>query len=73
MPPKKEGLCDVDGGELYMRDDDRESAIKVRLEAYRRQTAPLIEWYGTKGKLLTIDGVGSPQAVLTRFTVSMKK
>jgi adenylate kinase len=67
MPPRKEGVCDVDGGELYIRDDDKEAAIKVRLETYRKQTAPLIDWYGKKGSLLTIDGVGSPTEVLGRF------
>jgi len=67
MPPKKEGVCDSCGGEVYTRDDDKESSIKTRLENYRRQTAPLIEWYGKRGKLLTIDGVGAPGEVLGRF------
>ncbi|HET7838647.1 MAG TPA: adenylate kinase [Rectinemataceae bacterium] len=73
MPPKKAGVCDLDGGELYTRDDDKEAAIKVRLETYRKQTAPLIDWYGKKGKLLTIDGVGAPAAVLVRFKDALKK
>jgi len=67
MPPRKEGLCDACGGALYIRDDDKESAIQVRLDLYRKQTAPLIEWYGARGKLLTIDGVGAPALVLERF------
>ena len=73
MPPKKEGVCDVDGGALYIRDDDKEAAIKVRLETYRKSTAPLIDWYGKKGKLLTIDGVGAPAEVLGRFEKAIKK
>jgi adenylate kinase len=73
MPPKKEGVCDVDGGELYIRDDDKEAAIKVRLETYRKSTAPLIDWYGKKGKLLTIDGVGAPEEVLGRFEKAIKR
>jgi len=73
MPPKKAGVCDVDGGELYIRDDDKEAAIKVRLETYRTQTAPLIDWYGKKGKLLTIDGVGAPADVLVRFEKKINK
>ncbi len=73
MPPKKEGVCDVDGGELYIRDDDKEAAIQVRLDTYRKQTAPLIDWYGKKGKLLTIDGVGAPADVLVRFEKAIKK
>ncbi len=71
MPPKKEGVCDIDGGELYTRDDDKEAAIKVRLDTYRAQTAPLIDWYGKKGSLLTIDGVGDPKAVLGRFMAAI--
>jgi len=73
MPPRKEGVCDVDGGELYIRDDDKEAAIKVRLDTYRKQTAPLIDWYGKKGKLLTIDGVGAPVDVLGRFQKAIEK
>ena len=73
LPPKKEGVCDVDGGELYTSDDDKEAAIKVRLDTYRKQTAPLIDWYGKKGKLLTIDGVGAPADVLVRFEKAIKK
>lgn len=71
MPPAKEGICDVDGGELYTRDDDKEDAIKVRLETYRAQTAPLIDWYGKRGKLLTIDGVGDPKDVLGRLMLAI--
>ncbi|MGA2546693.1 MAG: adenylate kinase [Rectinemataceae bacterium] len=73
MAPKREGVCDVDGGELYTRDDDKEAAIKVRLETYRKQTAPLIDWYAKKGRLLTIDGVGAPAEVLGRFEKAIKK
>ncbi len=71
MPPAREGLCDLCSGEVYTRPDDAEEAIRVRLENYRRQTAPLIEWYGSRGCLLTIDGVGSPEVVLGRFTEAM--
>jgi len=73
MPPKKEGICDVDGGELYTRDDDKAAAIQVRLDTYRKSTSPLIDWYGKKGKLLTIDGVGDPKEVLGRFEKAIKK
>lgn len=73
MPPKKDGICDACGGEVYTRDDDKESAIKTRLENYRKQTAPLIDWYGKRGKLLTIDGVGTPEEVLARFERAIGK
>jgi adenylate kinase len=72
MPPKKEGVCDVDGSELYTRDDDKEEAIKVRLDTYRKQTEPLIAWYRGRGKLITIDGVGDPKVVLDRFKKAIK-
>ena len=67
MPPKKEGVCDVCGGDVYTRDDDKESSIRTRLENYRKQTEPLIAWFGGRGKLVTIDGTGGPSAVLERF------
>lgn len=73
LPPKKEGVCDACGGEVYTRDDDKESSIKTRLENYRKQTAPLIDWYGKRGKLLTIDGVGAPEEVLGRFEKAVRK
>lgn len=68
MPPMKEGVCDKCGGQLYIRSDDREEAIRTRLNAYREQTQPLIAWYSQLGKLVTIDGSGSPDAVYTRFS-----
>jgi len=73
MPPKKEGVCDVDGSELYIRDDDKAAAIQVRLDTYRKQTAPLIDWYAKKGKLLTIDGTGVPAVTLGLFEKAIKK
>ncbi|HWR12080.1 MAG TPA: adenylate kinase [Rectinemataceae bacterium] len=67
MHPAKEGICDVCGGALYIRSDDREEAIKTRLTAYRDQTEPLIDWYDKLGRLVTIDGSGSPDSVYERF------
>ncbi|MFN3479403.1 MAG: adenylate kinase [Thermodesulfovibrionales bacterium] len=58
-PPKKEGICDKCGGELFQRDDDKEETIKKRLEVYNSQTAPLIEYYGKKGILKSVKGTGS--------------
>ena len=67
MPPAREGVCDACGGPLYTRPDDSEESIKTRLAAYREQTEPLIDWYGKRGILVTIDGSGSPDAVYERF------
>ncbi len=57
-PPKKEGICDKCGAELYQRDDDSEATIRERLTVYNNQTAPLIEYYQGKGLLRRVKGVG---------------
>ena len=55
-PPKKDNICDVCGTPLIQRDDDKEETVKKRLETYEEQTAPLIDYYEKKGKLLTVEG-----------------
>ncbi len=55
VPPKKTGICDVCGGELYQRADDHEDTIKNRLEVYKRQTSDLIKRYEADGVLLRVD------------------
>lgn len=62
-PPKAEGVCDVDGGELYQRDDDKEDTVRNRLFVYYKQTAPLIGYYYAKNLLREIDGAMSIEAV----------
>ena len=62
-PPKKEGVCDVDGEPLSQRDDDREETIRKRLEVYRDQTSPLIDFYDDRGLLHRFDGTRKPQEV----------
>lgn len=56
-PPQQAGLCDQCGGELFQRDDDREETIRHRLSVYREQTSPLIDYYGRRGLLRSIDGM----------------
>lgn len=56
-PPKNEGRCDVCGGELYQRDDDKEETIRKRLEVYRQQTEPLVTYYRKDNLLTTVDGM----------------
>ena len=58
-PPKTEGVCDKCGGKLYQRDDDKDETVKNRLKVYRENTMPLIDYYGQKDVLVTIQGVGS--------------
>lgn len=57
--PQKEGVCDKCEGELYQRDDDNESTIMSRLAVYHDQTSPLKEYYGGKGLVADIAGVGN--------------
>src|SRR5436305_416148 len=66
-PPSDPETCDVCGGKVVQRDDDTVGAIRRRLELYEEQTAPLIAWYMTKDKLVTVDGIGEPDKVTTRL------
>ena len=62
--PKVRGVCDRCGGtEFLRRPDDKAEAVAVRLEAYRRQTAPILPYYQSRGLLRRVDGMGSPAAV----------
>lgn len=56
IPPKAEGICDKCGGKLYQRDDDKEDAIRNRLEVYKKQTMPVLKFYSEKGILHEVDG-----------------
>jgi adenylate kinase len=62
-PPARPGVCDRCGGDLYQRDDDSETTVRTRLQVYERQTVPLLEYYGDRGLLATIDGEGSIDAI----------
>ncbi len=55
-PPKKEGICDVCGKELILRDDDKPETVGNRLRVYHEQTQPLIDYYTKAGVLHTVDG-----------------
>lgn len=63
MPPKAPDTCDDCGTELYTRDDDREEAVRTRLENYRRQTSPLEAYYAARGTLVKVDGEGDADSV----------
>jgi adenylate kinase len=62
-PPKREGICDVDGSELVHRPDDSEGVIGERLAAYDRQTQPLVEYYTRRGLLSPVDAMANADAV----------
>jgi adenylate kinase len=55
-PPKRPGVCDNDGGELYQRGDDKPETVRKRLQVYWEQTSPLIEYYRDRGMLVEVDG-----------------
>lgn len=62
-PPKTEGVCDIDGSELMIRDDDKPDVVRHRLEQYHEKTAPLVDFYKKQGLLNRIDGTQSPDRV----------
>jgi len=63
QPPRVDELCDCDGSELIIRNDDREEVIRERLFAYEQQTRPVAEYYERKGRLVSVDGAMPPEAV----------
>jgi adenylate kinase len=66
-PPKNTGVCDACGGEVYTREDDREEAVAKRLEVYREQTAPLIDYYRDRGLLTDVDARPAVDQVVENF------
>lgn len=70
--PKTEGRCDLCGGELYTRDDDQSDAIQRRLEVYRAQTAPLIDYYRGKGLLVDVDARPTVDQVIENFRKALQ-
>jgi adenylate kinase len=72
QPPQNEGVCDRCGSHLYQREDDRPESVTVRLEAYERSTAPLIEFYRDLGLLLPVAAMGSPAEICGRTVSALK-
>ena len=71
-PPAKEGICDIDGSELYQRDDDKAETVKNRIKVYLKKTAPLIDYYRKAGKLVEIDGAQNIEAVTKDLLAALK-
>lgn len=65
--PKTAGVCDRCGGELYQREDDKEETVAHRLEVYRAQTAPLVDYYQKRSLVRVIDGVGEIGVIRARI------
>ena len=62
-PPKEEGVCDIDGSPLIVRDDDKPEVIRKRLETYHEKTEPLVSYYDSRSVLRRIDGEAAPEEV----------
>lgn len=67
LKPKVEGVCDSCGGELYQRDDDKQESILHRMDVYREQTEPLINFYKEKGKITNLDASIETAVLLGEF------
>jgi adenylate kinase len=72
-PPTDEGRCDHCGGELFQRDDDQPETVQRRLDVYRRQTAPLADFYRDAGLLCTIDATGPVDGVTKRAIAALER
>ena len=70
-PPKVVDVCDQCGGKLILREDDRPEAIRVRMEAYEKSTAPLADYYRQRGLLVSIAAEGSPEDIYKRTAASL--
>ncbi len=65
-PPRKEDVCDICGGKLFQRPDDKEEVIYHRLGVYRRTTQPIEEYYGRQRKLASVNAESNPRTVLSQ-------
>lgn len=72
-PPKKPGVCDLDGSELYQREDDKAETVLRRIQVYFNQTAPLIEHYRSRGSLVEIDGAQEIEQVTASLLAVIKQ
>jgi adenylate kinase len=70
--PKKNGVCDKCGGELYQRSDDTEKVVRERFNTYTERTAPLTEFYRKKGVLKSVNGMGAIDDVYKRISAVIR-
>lgn len=70
-PPASADVCDLCSGALYQRDDDLAETVRHRLDVYAEQTAPLIEFYRTRDKLVAIDALGAVEDVTERAIAAL--
>ncbi|MBI5071727.1 adenylate kinase [Candidatus Falkowbacteria bacterium] len=72
-PSKKEEVCDICGGKLITRDDDKPEAIAKRLQIYHRETEQIINYYTEKGKIIKVDGAGLIEEVFEKIVEKLGK
>jgi adenylate kinase len=72
-PPKKSGVCDLDGSELYQRDDDKAETVTRRIQVYYAQTAPLITYYRERGLLSEINGARPIKEITADLLAVLRK
>ncbi len=71
-PPSTNWTCDTCGGEVVQRPDDTSDAVAARLATYQAETIPAVHWFDTKGLLVTVDGVGTPDEVAERLIAAVE-
>jgi adenylate kinase len=72
-PPKQPGVCELDGSELYQREDDKAETVTKRIQVYLTQTAPLIAYYRERGLLSEIDGSRPVEQVTADLLAVLRK
>ncbi len=72
-PPQQAGVCDIDGSEIYQREDDKVETVSKRIRVYLDQTMPLVEHYRKAGKLIEIDGTKPVEEVTEDLLAALKK
>jgi adenylate kinase len=72
-PPRKPGICDIDGSELYQRDDDKAETVTHRIKVYLNQTTPLIDYYKKEGVMVEINGFAPIEEVSKQLLLALGK
>jgi adenylate kinase len=72
QPSRADGVCDRCGGCLLQREDDRPESVTIRMETYERSTAPLIDFYKSRGLLLPVRATGTPEEICARTTTALE-
>ncbi|MBS3061972.1 MAG: adenylate kinase [Candidatus Diapherotrites archaeon] len=71
LPSKVPGKCDLDGGELYQREDDKEEAIRKRWQLFEEQTRPIIDFYKKRGMVFEVNAGGEIPKILSDITAKL--